>query len=60
MKFTRATEQAPGRPPRAVRRVSVLPLQGDYSEAYKEKALRMVAVRNAHRQRLLGLRAKYG
>jgi hypothetical protein len=42
-----------------VRLISVVPLQGDYSEGYKDKALRMVAARNAHRQRLLGLRAKY-
>ncbi|KIY94587.1 50S ribosomal protein L27 [Monoraphidium neglectum] len=59
IKYARHTEQLPGRPPRDVRLISVVPLQGDYSEGYKDKALRMVAARNAHRQRLLGLRAKY-
>jgi hypothetical protein len=60
VKFTRFTQRMEGRPPREVRLVSVLPLQGDYSESYREKAARMVAARSAHRQRLLGLRAKYG
>jgi ribosomal protein L27 len=60
IKFARFTEQMPGRPRRAVRVVSVLPLQGDYGTGYAEKAARMVAARNAHRERLLGLRAKYG
>ncbi|KAI8467597.1 MAG: ribosomal L27 protein-domain-containing protein [Monoraphidium minutum] len=60
IKFSRQVERMPGRPPRELRLVSVLPLQGDYSPEYREKAAAMVAARNAHRQRLLGLRAKFG
>jgi hypothetical protein len=60
IKFTRFTERLEGRPPRDVRLVSVLPLQGDYSPGYREKAAAIVAARSAHRRRLLGMRAKYG
>jgi hypothetical protein len=60
IKFSRVTERPPGRPPRLLRLVSVLPLQGDYSAGYAAKAAAMVAARNEHRKRMLGLRAKFG
>lgn len=60
IRFSRHSESLPGRPRRSVRLVSVLPLQGDYSAGYRDKAAAMVAARNLQRQRLLGLRAKFG
>lgn len=60
IKFTRHAESIPGRPRRDVKRVSILPLLGDYSGSYAAKASAMVAARNEHRRRMLGLRAKYG
>jgi len=60
IRFSRFSERLPGRPKRDVRMVSVVPLQEDYSREYAEKAAQMVAVRNEHRKRLLGLRAKFG
>jgi large subunit ribosomal protein L27 len=60
IRFTRHIEKIAGRPARGVRRVSVVPLRGDYGSGYAARAQAMVEARNEHRKRLLGLRAKFG